>query len=286
MFQHEPEMSEDVKPRLDLVVHDQSDVEDDQEPHDFSSMVQSYFVSSKFSDITIRTKLQEFKVHRLVICGQSEYFSLLCNRNRVVDPPNQTSQVIQLMDDDPHAVEAMIHFMYGYRYDGSGRGRASPMLFHIKVYHVADKYGIPKLKQRAREKFKTMVQACWQTDEFPNAIAEAYTTTPQADRGLRDPLLEICQDHIDDLLRHDEFCQVLDEIVGFAADLVPCLARRNSANGETPKYKCPECSAQWRLERCTDHDLKYCPFCGSYRAKRCVSTSFSLVGNSSIPVEM
>lgn len=50
----------------------------------------------------------------------------------------------------------MIHFMYGFEYDSSGsdHGRVSPMLFNVNVYQIADKYGVPKLKDRAKEKFK------------------------------------------------------------------------------------------------------------------------------------
>jgi hypothetical protein len=37
----------------------------------------SYFLLSTFSDLTIHNRDQEFKVHQLVICGLSEYFSRL-----------------------------------------------------------------------------------------------------------------------------------------------------------------------------------------------------------------
>jgi hypothetical protein len=35
----------------------------------------SYFESSKYSDAIIRCKGQEFKVHKVVLCAQSKYFS-------------------------------------------------------------------------------------------------------------------------------------------------------------------------------------------------------------------
>ena len=63
--------------------------------------------------------------------------------------------MIELKEEDSHAIKAMIHFMHGYDYDSSGnsRGRISPMLFNVKVYGVAEKYGIPTLKQLSKEKF-------------------------------------------------------------------------------------------------------------------------------------
>ncbi|KAL2810604.1 hypothetical protein BJX63DRAFT_434120 [Aspergillus granulosus] len=66
-----------------------------------------------------------------------------------------TENVIRLQDDDPRAIEAMIHFSYGFNYDssGSGQGRTSPMLFNVKVYQIEvaasnatralDKPGVP-----------------------------------------------------------------------------------------------------------------------------------------------
>ena len=39
------------------------------------------FFSSRFSDMTIITTARKFKVHKVVICGQSKYFSRLFNHN-------------------------------------------------------------------------------------------------------------------------------------------------------------------------------------------------------------
>ncbi|KAL1979195.1 hypothetical protein VTN96DRAFT_6523 [Rasamsonia emersonii] len=231
---------------------------------DLSTSIKSYFLSSRFSDLTIYTEDQEFKVHRLVVCGRSEYFSRLFNGNWAETAEN----VVQLKDDDPRAVEAMVHFMYGYEYDSSGsdRGRISPILFNVKVYQLADKYGVPQLKQRAKEKFENIAKTCWQMDDFPTAIAEAYTCTPKEDRGLRDTLVEISCEHIDELQKNDDFQTVLEEAVGFAADLVQYLARWKPPNSNLMKYRCPNCSAQWLLERCTGDVMYHCPFCGNHRS--------------------
>ena len=41
--------------------------------------VSSHLNSSKYSDLIIRCEAQEFKVHKIIICGQSEYFSSICD---------------------------------------------------------------------------------------------------------------------------------------------------------------------------------------------------------------
>ncbi|PYI17275.1 BTB/POZ domain protein [Aspergillus violaceofuscus CBS 115571] len=157
-----------------------------EKPGDLLASIKKYYASSKFSDLTIHTLDQDLKVHRLVVCGQSEYFSRLYEGEWLESGMNE----IDLKVDDPRAIEAMFHFMYGYRYDSSDsdQGRASPMLFAVKVYQVADKYQVPQLKDRAREKFKSIVETCWQTDDFPVAIEEAYKRTIKEDRSLRDIL--------------------------------------------------------------------------------------------------
>ncbi|KKK19561.1 hypothetical protein AOCH_004594 [Aspergillus ochraceoroseus] len=135
--------------------------------------------------------------------------------------------------DDPRAIEAMIHFMYGFTYDGTGGGHLSPMLFHIQVYQVGDKYDVPKLKDQARCKFENAIELCWAMDDFHHAIANAYSATSFGDKGLRDPLVRVSLEHIDALLQVEEFRRVLTETLGFAADLV----------------QTPHCGKSWGLEK-------------------------------------
>ena len=97
----------------------------------------------------------------------------------------------------------MVYFMYGFNYDSSGsdQGRISPMLFNTRVYQIGDKYDVPKLKEQARVKFSNAIETCWEMDDFPVAIASAYSTTTSADRGLRDLLISTSLKHINVLLK-------------------------------------------------------------------------------------
>ncbi|PLB47857.1 hypothetical protein P170DRAFT_465392 [Aspergillus steynii IBT 23096] len=228
---------------------------------DLSASLKSCFLSSAFSDLTIHTKDQEFKVHRLVICGQSEYFSRLYQG----DWMETTENAVHLEEDDPRAIEAMIHFMYGFEYDSSGsqHGRISPMLFNIRVYQIADKYVVPQLKQLAKEKFEIVLKACWQMDDFPTAIAEGYGCTPKEDRGLRDPLVKISHEHITQLLAKDDFQTALEETTGFAADLAQGLTRTVDKDPTLTKYRCPSCGNEWRLGIVNGGPMSRCPCCGS-----------------------
>ncbi|KAL2864416.1 BTB/POZ protein [Aspergillus lucknowensis] len=232
-------------------------LEADRNEGDLTVSIQRYFHASTFSDLTIVTRDQKFEVHKLIICGQSEYFSRLFNHNW----KEVTENVIQLEDDDPRAIEAIIHFMYGFNYDSSGsdQGQTSPMLFNVNVYQIGDKYGVPKLKEQAKEKFMVAIKACWEMDDFPVTITSTYSTTTPTDRGLRDLIISTCLEHLNKLLENDDFKQVLRETLGFAADLVQSRGHHTS----TTTYHCPNCGHDWSV-----HSLgkvQYCPLC-SYSA--------------------
>jgi hypothetical protein len=66
------------------------------------------------------------------------------------------------LEEDVSVFEAMLHFMYLFDYDASGRDQApiSSMIFNVKVYSIADKYDVPMLKSQAREKFEKVVKTC------------------------------------------------------------------------------------------------------------------------------
>lgn len=51
------------------------------------------------------------------------------------------------------------------------------------------RYGIPGLKALARNKFAIQMAYHWDSLEFPSAIQEAYETTIDSDRGLRDIII-------------------------------------------------------------------------------------------------
>ncbi|PLN76859.1 BTB/POZ domain protein [Aspergillus taichungensis] len=232
-------------------------LEAEEKEGDLTASIQKYFHTSTFSDLTLVTSDQKFEMHKLIVCGQSGYFSRLFKHNW----KEVTDNVIQLEEDDPRALEAMIHFMYGFSYDSSGsdRGRTSPMLFNVNVYQTGDKYDIPKLKEQAKEKFAVALKNCWEMDDFPVAIARAYSTTVASDRGLRDLIVDTCLEHISELLENDDFKQVLRETLDFAADLV----HKQYYNSSITTYRCPNCTHEWGMK--SSGAIYFCPSCSTRR---------------------
>ncbi|RYP39208.1 hypothetical protein DL767_002316 [Monosporascus sp. MG133] len=196
----------------------------------------SYFNADTFSDATVRCSGKEFKVHKLVLSAQSEFFS----KAFTGDWKESDSGQIDLEEVDVNVVEAMLHFMYHFDYNNTHG--ASTMIFNAQVYSVADKYIIPALKAEAREKFGTAISTGWAMDDFPSAIAEVYNSTPESDRGLRDLTVEIARTNINPLRENELFRDVLREIPSFAAEMVISISDTHKKDQKI--YRCPNCGKQ------------------------------------------
>lgn len=174
--------------------------------------------------------------------------------------------MVELKEDDFRVVEAMLHFMYRFDYDGSGndQGRVSPMLFNVQVYGIADKYGILALKSVAKEKFDKAVRTCWDMDDFAHVITEIYSSTPPTDRGLRGIVVDVAHEHIRALLEKDDFRGVLEETAGFAADVTQLMAQE-AISPTVRKYRCPNCANQWEAVLSSKSTF-FCLRCSSSRS--------------------
>ncbi|KAF4342500.1 amino acid transport gap1 [Fusarium beomiforme] len=69
------------------------------------------------------------------------------------------------------------------------------LCLHAKVYALGEKYGIQTLKALALQKFKDEVQFHLGRRDFLQAMREAYTSTVDEDRPLRDAVVRILKDN-------------------------------------------------------------------------------------------
>jgi len=77
------------------------------------------------------------------------------------------------------------------------------LVIHAKVYALAEKYGINGLKALARRKFASQVGHHFSSEELPFAIQEVYESTVEADRGLRDIVVQTFRTHPEIARRRD-----------------------------------------------------------------------------------
>jgi len=110
-----------------------------------------------FSDYTIVFSGRRVHVHRVLLAPSSEYFRALFTRSWA----ENNDSTIELQDDDPDAVEAMIKWLYGFSAEEIGLSMsvrrndplepqdpidiAEGLLALIAAYQVGDKYDVPTL---------------------------------------------------------------------------------------------------------------------------------------------
>lgn len=93
-------------------------------------------------------------------------------------------------EDEPHAITALVEFLYtcNYRLDDSASN--TPLLTHAKVYTIADKYCLPLLQHLATNKFISAATAALSPStnttsdarlDFLSAVEYLYTATPSTE---------------------------------------------------------------------------------------------------------
>ncbi|KAK2922684.1 hypothetical protein FoTM2_017537 [Fusarium oxysporum f. sp. vasinfectum] len=116
------------------------------------------------------------------------------------------------------------------------------MAYDAQVYQIADKYDVSTLKTHTKGKFGIAIATGWNMDDFPVAISVVYESTPSIDRGLSDLVMGTSRRNIDKLLGHDGLREIIRKSPDFAADLIPSLCGKLSAQC----YECPSCDHQFR----------------------------------------
>jgi len=77
----------------------------------------------------------------------------------------------------------------------------------------------PDLKVLATRKLQMQLKN-WVVADFPAMVRELYSTTNKQDKEIRSALVAAAKDHIDELLKMEEFREVIEEFGEFTAALL------------------------------------------------------------------
>jgi len=87
-----------------------------------------------------------------------------------------------------------------------------PELFSsVRMYAIAEKYGITALKDLARGRFAIWIKENWASDNFPAMVEEVFASTPVEDMGLRYLAVEIAAKNMAKLNLNDSWQMVISQ---------------------------------------------------------------------------
>ncbi|KAK8205049.1 hypothetical protein IWZ01DRAFT_559536 [Phyllosticta capitalensis] len=174
----------------------------------------SYLQSGQYSDLTIVDRAgRRWQVHKVIVCSECEFFA---NAIKGGFKEAETG-VIELPNDDPAAVRALLEYIYAKDYNPIRAAELNYILmFHVEVYIIGEIYNMPDLKDLAFDHIVSMLvcikPSCYMVVPIVKRI---YESTPESDRRIRDFLLDVSLVHIHGLLVMKKFLNVMVEYPAF-----------------------------------------------------------------------
>lgn len=178
--------------------------------------------------MTIKFSGTEISAHRYLVSRKSSWFKMACSGQFKVGSAasklwrkayqNQEAQdrVIELHEDDPAAVRAMLLFLYDKPYTDACGDMSEDILFSVRVFTIADKYDIDELKGVVSADFEKIIPGLWNHEDFFQAISEVYDL-PESRYAcsLKLAIENTCWQNVHALMAKPAFadvCQVFPEL--------------------------------------------------------------------------
>ncbi|GAD93082.1 BTB/POZ domain protein [Paecilomyces variotii No. 5] len=205
----------------------------------FHGLLGKLLDDGSYSDFTIRCKDREWKVHKAIVCSQSDMLDAAVN-GRFTEAE---TGVITLSDDEPEIVDYLIHYFYHHTFDDkdapphippheqrservrlfSGESKADkPVRIpdSLKVYAIADKYMVSTLRVLAHTRFEHWCAVNWHTESFLLCVREIYERKTGNYEDLHDSVLIPMVNKIEDLLHHRQFIELMEDCGELGVELI------------------------------------------------------------------
>ncbi|KAK8234643.1 hypothetical protein HDK77DRAFT_379835 [Phyllosticta capitalensis] len=161
------------------------------------------------SDLKVRDKNgHEWNVHKVVVAKFCNFFE-----NALKGPCKESvTNVVEMTDDDPAALKALIEFLYVEDYDiMTATDNDIVLEFHLQVYIIATIYEVQSLRLMAFARFVRllMTKTC-PAPSLVSLLATAYANTRDSDKLLRPFVARLSIVHMAGLLgSQSNFLEVL-----------------------------------------------------------------------------
>lgn len=178
---------------------------------------------------------------------------------------------IDLLEDNPLAVEAMYQYFYKFDYSNLAKDDPEALLLHVRVYCLAHKYEIDALKALAAKLFLRTAGDDFSVATFPAIIKEIYENTDTSDTTLRKVAVEVAIENHDALFEDgaEEFSAMMTDIGEFGRDVFKAMAASRMIVKKAKKgvevYYCRIDNVHWKVDLNTASPTfritKTCPGC-------------------------
>ena len=175
--------------------------------------------------------------------------------------------VVDLEDDEPEIVAHMIDFLYKDDYTvvnptnpvipgGQTSSRSmvnvlakfkDPVITHVKVYLIVDKYDIQPLKKLVCQRYKSNQYEVYCNPTFVSGLQLLYDNTVVQDTMLKRVLLTIAAENADSLWEDDEFRELCTANGAIAFDMLDARLKL-SKDPDTLRIDVPECPCCYLTE--------------------------------------
>lgn len=169
--------------------------------------------------------------------------SIICAHSPLNESQEGISHIIELKEDDPAVLCEVLKACYTCTYDDTVSG-CNVLDFNAQVYALADKYGVPFLKELSKGVFQAKLTGPVDIPQLLKAVRTIYTTTLGSDRGLRDLVVPVLKTHRNTLHKDDGFRDLIKSGLGdgdFAVDMIAALSQLLDPKPEIV-YFCNSCS--------------------------------------------
>lgn len=167
-----------------------------------SEELYQFFVNQTFCDITLETKNDAIKAHKIVVCAKSPVFRAMFEN----EMSEKISQVVKIPDVDIHSLRRLLTFMYSEKFENILNEYDA-----MKLYSVADKYQYDKLKKKCSDFLKSNI-----------LIANVCDVLELADRhqdsGLKLAAQVYIKSKCHEILTSDEWKNLIENNVHLASD--------------------------------------------------------------------
>ncbi|KAF2493690.1 hypothetical protein BU16DRAFT_527918 [Lophium mytilinum] len=235
-------------------------------PQGVTLQLADYLNNGEYSDLQVRCGSITYKVHRLVLCSQIEFFRKACSAYW----REGQECVVNLNHDNAYAVDALLRYAYSGKCDIFAESVASSRkaLHYVQTYAIGAKYEVTGLQNLAKDYLRPLIEAHGGEEWLADVIRLVYETTISTDRGLRDIVVDfVVENHniFAEQSDDDPIPTVMEELGAFSRDCFVRMSRgKKVANHalKTVEWKCGGCRMDWPVQTREYSTCNGCGFCG------------------------